>query len=272
MTAAALADPPSARPSVAAPPGVPRPPEDFGLPIGYRQQTAAFTHDLVRSESDPAYWNAERLAASGRYQYHVYAWAAELAAERGLRSVLDVGCGPATKLARLVHPVCPDVEGIDQPSGVAAARALGAPGRFVEVDLERPAAAPWRTFDLIICSDVVEHLIDPDPMMAYLKGFAHERTLAVFSTPDRARLHGRDCMASTKAEHVREWTGPEFGRFLRSRGYRVVAKRNFPADDAPVAAGLKHELRWRLHLAPTSPHRCQTWLCRPDNTTHPATA
>lgn len=236
----------------------PPPPERFGLPAAYRQQTAAFTHDDI---SPGEYWNADRLAASGKYQYHVYRWAAELVRERGLASVLDAGCGPATKLSRLVAPVCGDIEGIDQISGVEAARRLNAPGKFTPIDLERPTVAPWRTFDLIICSDVVEHLLDPDPMMRFLRGFCNARTLLLFSTPDRARLHGRDCLASTKPEHVREWTYPEFRRFLNSRGFPMLQRRFFPADDSPTRTLRRLDLAWRLRLRATSPHRCQTLLC-----------
>ena len=241
----------------------PPPPERYGLPAAYRQQAVAHTHDALTSLQETEYWNKDRIAASGKYQHHVYAWGAELVRKRHLKSVLDVGCGPGTKLGKLIAPVCSDIEGIDQPSGVAAARKLGAPGKYSEVDLEQPQGVrPWRTFDLIICADVVEHLLDPDPAMMLLKGFCHEHTLLVLSTPDRARLHGRDCMASNKPEHVREWTHPEFTRFLISRGFDVISSRMYPADDSAPSVGRWRELAWRLHLAPTSPHRCQTVLCR----------
>lgn len=242
----------------------PRPPEDFFLPRGYRQQSTAHTHDQSRAEGGPEYWNKDRIAASARYQHHVYRWAADLVRERGLRSVLDVGCGPGTKLTRLIAPVCADIEGIDQPSGVAAARRTGAAGRYSEVDLERPeSVVPWRAFDLIICADVLEHLIDPGPAVDLMKRFSTARTLLVISTPDRARLRGRGCMESTKPEHVREWTVPEFTRYLRSRGLTVLKTRLFPADDAPANAGMRQEVLWRLRLGAHSPRRCQTLLCRP---------
>jgi SAM-dependent methyltransferase len=217
----------------------------------------------MHREGELEYWNADRIAASAKYQYHVYRWAAELAQQRGLKSVLDVGCGPGTKLSRLIAPVTSDIEGIDQPSGVAAARRTGAAGRYTEVDLERPdSVAAWRTFDVIICADVLEHLIDPGPAIELMKRFSRPETLMVISTPDRARLRGRDCMESPKPEHVREWTVPEFARYLRSRGLRVEQIKLFPADDAPENAGMKEEMLWRLRLARFSPRRCQTMLCR----------
>lgn len=240
----------------------PRDPRAFFLPAGYRQQPAPFSHDALRD--DETYWTSERLVMSARYQYHVYAWAASLITHRGLRSVLDVGCGPGVKLASLISPVCNDIEGIDQATGVAAARRAGAPGRYTVVDLETCGMPAWRTFDLIICADVIEHLMDPDPALRLIRRFSHAGTLAVVSTPDRARLHGRECMASTKPDHVREWSAPEFVRLLRSRSMRPVSQRLFPADDAPLSEGRLAEMKWRIRLASRSPHRCHAVLCRPE--------
>lgn len=238
-----------------------RPPEDFFLPRGYRQQPVAFTHDDARADGEPEYWNPERVAAAAKYQYHVYRWAAEIIRDRNLRSVLDVGCGPGIKLGRLIAPRCSDIEGIDQPSAVAAAAAAGSPGKYTCVDLERPGEVmPWRTFDLIICADVLEHLIDPDPCMDLIRRFSGPRTVIVVSTPDRTRLHGRECMESTKPEHVREWAMSEFERYVESRGVSIEDSRVFPADDAPMEQERREELLWRAGEAKCSPHRCHAIL------------
>jgi SAM-dependent methyltransferase len=245
-----------------------RAPEDFCLPPGYRQQTTAFTHDAAAqlgADGEPvAYWNDERIRASSRYQHHVYAWGADLVRQRSLRSVLDLGCGPCVKLTSLISPVCDDVEGADQPSALEAARRLGTRAALREIDLERcENVAAWRTFDLVICADVVEHLLDPDPMLALLNRLCHERSLVLLSTPDRGRLRGRACMASEKPEHVREWAEPEFLRFVTSRGFEPLRVRRLPGDDAPIRRDRLKELAFRLRLSDTSPHRCCTVLCRP---------
>lgn len=241
-----------------------RPPEDFCLLRGYRQQVVAFTHDQTPAEGAPEYWNPDRIAAAARYQHHVYAWAAELIVQRGLRSVLDVGCGPGIKLGRLIAPVCGDVEGIDQASGVEAARRAGSPGRYTIVDLDRPhrSVSPWRRFDVVICADVLEHLIDPDPAMELIRGFCHPGTVVMLSTPDRDRLRGRGCMESTKLEHVREWAASEFEAYITSRGFIVEQSRLFPADAAPIEDGADQERRFVSGDAETSPHRCHAVLCR----------
>lgn len=269
---AASAFPESATAAEFARPSRLRPPEDFGLPRGYVQQTEAFTRDHAVADVPAAapaeeYWNPQRIAASARWQWHVYAWGARLVRSRSLRSVLDVGCGPATKLAALIAPVCDDIEGIDQPSAVAAAEQLGRPGRFRAVDLDAPhtdnrSPAP-RTYDLIICADVLEHLLDPDPALRFIGSLCHAGSLVLLSTPDRDRLRGRRCMRCEKIEHVREWSAAEFAQYLRSRGWVVLQTRMLPADDAPYLRGVLRELLFQLRLAPTSPHRCTTVLCRP---------
>ena len=233
------------------------------LPEAYRQQPAALTHDSARDAD--SYWAPWRLADNGKWQHHVYQWAADLIRQHHLRSVLDVGCGPCVKLVRLIHPVCPDIVGIDQLSALAAARRQGVGFDLREVDLERPTIDLARAFDLILCADVIEHLADPDPMVALIRRAAHAGTLVVISTPERARERGRACMASTKPEHVREWTREEFDRFLRSRGLTPVLHRLVPKGDADRATAREAERDYRLHRRDTSPLCCQAWVCRVDS-------
>jgi len=249
-----------AKPVVVEAGATPRDPTEFGLPRGYRQGVR--NESLDHTGEYPDYWHPARLAMSGRYQRHVYRWAAGLVLRRGLGSVLDVGCGPGTKLAEWIEPVCADAEGMDQPSAVEIARTRCGHARLHAVDLERPGVAPWRTFDLILFVDVVEHLLDPDPALAMIRSFAHPRTLVLVSTPDRDRVRGRGCREAVKREHVREWSRREFLSFLRSRGLRPVRSRLVPQDDRPVRSCLRGEAAFRLGLADRSELRCHAVLCR----------
>jgi SAM-dependent methyltransferase len=237
--------------------------ESMRLKAGYRQRAANLTLDTNRDNG--SYWAPWRVADSAKWQYHVYRWAAELVAGRGLRSVLDVGCGVCTKLNQHLMPVCRDVEAMDQKSALEAARRLYfADGRgpaMSEVDLENPAVVPARTFDLILCADVLEHLVDPDPAMAMIRGFADPSTLILLSTPERDRERGRACMGSDKPEHVREWNRAEFAAFVKSRGLWIVASRLLPTDDAPLRAHWDQEARWRLRQEEKSRMACQAVLC-----------
>jgi hypothetical protein len=133
----------------------------------------------------------------------------------------------------------------------------------VSVDLEAPSFAPERAYDLIICADVLEHLIDPDPAIRLIRRCAHAGTLVLLSTPDRRRRRGRGCMRSDKPEHVREWSRDEFLRFVGTRGLEVLCSRLTPQDNTPVRAHLRSELAWRLRLAEQSTLACHAVLCRP---------
>lgn len=237
-----------------------RPPEDFCLPKGYRQQHRNLTLDDNRDAD--AYWSPWRVSESARWQKHVYAWAAELSREHALASALDVGCGVGTKLKQHLIPAFRHVEGLDQPSALAIARKQGILSPLTPVDLESPPTQLSRQFDLILCADVVEHLVDPDPMLAMIRSAAHADSLVLISTPERDRERGRDCRSSDKPEHVREWARSEFRRFLLSRGFTPVACRLMPKDDADRGQGREQEVSFRLKQAAKSPWCCQAWLCK----------
>jgi hypothetical protein len=111
---------------------------------------------------------------------------------------------------------------------------------------------------------VLEHLVDPDPAMNMIRAFANPGTLILLSTPERDRERGRDCMASNKPEHVREWSRDEFARFVKTRGFRTVASRLFPKDDAPIHAHWDQEACFRLGREERSKMCCQALLCQRD--------
>lgn len=236
-----------------------RRPREYFLPPGYVEQRRNVTLDTQRDNG--SYWSASRIAAAGKYQYHVYRWARALALRHGLRAVVDVGCGTCAKLDAHLAGVCPSTAGIDQASALRIAREQGTTARLIEADLERPALSPWRAFDLVVCADVLEHLLDPDPTLDMIRSLAHPGTFVLFSTPDRERERGRACNASPKAEHVREWSAPEFARFLDSRGFAVVRHRMMPNTDAPFAPTRREEAAFRHGRANKSPWACQAVLC-----------
>lgn len=239
----------------------PAPTSRYGLPPGYREQPRNLSLDHNRDNG--SYWAPWRLADSARFQVHVYRWAARLITERGLASVLDAGCGVGTKLGAVLAPVCADLHGIDQPSALAHARLRCPRATYTPADLERCDIRLGRTFDLILCADVIEHLVDPDPMLALIRTASHPGTLILLSTPERHRLRGRACTGSDKPEHVREWSMDEFRRFLESRALRVQRSRLFPQDDADPAACREGERLFRLGRADRSLLACHAVLCRP---------
>jgi 2-polyprenyl-6-hydroxyphenyl methylase/3-demethylubiquinone-9 3-methyltransferase len=202
---------------------------------------------------------------SRSYQRHVYIRALALAREHGFRSVIDVGCGPATKLVEILRPAVGAVVGVDvAPAIEYCRRAHAGAAEFHIVDLERPALALGRTFDLVVCSDVIEHLADPDPLLRFLPGLLAPGGLIVLSTPEREALRGAAAFSSGNPEHVREWNRAELAAYLDARGFTILEHRLLPPMGLVRGAVIRvvrtalDQLRHGRGLL-----TCQLVVCRP---------
>lgn len=235
------------------------------LPEDYVCRSRAVSLDTA-SGSDGGYWTPERITNAARYQIHVYRWADRIARRRGLRRVLDAGCGVGTKLVRVLGGEERELWGVDQASALGVAREISPAARYWAADLEHPAGGPddpGGDFDLIVCADVLEHLGNPDPLMAFLLSRTAPRGRLVLSTPERDRLRGRACRASLKPDHVREWSRGEFVAYVRSRGFEVLSSRLTAQDETETASLWPAEFAFRLGLSDRSPLACHAVLCRP---------
>lgn len=195
-------------------------PDTFFLKPGYRQRDKAVSLDPP--ESAKGFWTPQRVETASVYQYHVYEHARDLAERFGLGSAMDVGCGYPAKFAELIAPVVKDATLVDQPSMADVIGAEFPRFGFAAADLERIDLDLGRKFDLILCVDVLEHLVNPDSCMRFIRNHLSPEGYAVLSTPERDHLRGRDCDHSPKPDHVREWNGAEFARYVASRGFSIV--------------------------------------------------
>lgn len=205
--------------------------DTFGIDPSYRTNSRVAGLDPRPAES---YWNAGRIRNAAWYQYPVYQFAAQLIARRSISRVIDVGCGAGIKLASL-QTRFPRVEfvGIDQGEAVAFCLKTHRFGQWLVDDFDRPATgAP--SGDLVICSDVIEHVRNPDTLLAYLKARLRPGGCLLLSTPDRDALHGPGCRECPNPSHVREWNIQEFGQYVMSRGFRILEHRR----QYPVKIGL----------------------------------
>jgi SAM-dependent methyltransferase len=186
-----------------------------------------------------------------------------IALESGIRNVVDLGCGVATKL-NLFFPDPYSILGVDTDEAVHKCRELNRRGTYLVDDLEAPEAelrGAIRHADLIICSDVLEHLSTPSVLMEVIRESASQTAKIVLSTPSREHLVGPDIVTPSNVEHCREWSMSEFRRFVEATGLRVeqhLLHRPFRFGiDKSTLSYLLNRIKLRLPLKTTQVVVCQ---------------
>lgn len=164
----------------------------YGLPEGYR----------IRE--NPEHWDDTRM--KDEWQREVYLMAAAIMATNGYKSVIDIGCGSGFKLMKYLDRY--DTVGLDVPRTVDWLREKYPSHEWCS---DLPAAK----FDLVICADVIEHVLDPDVLCRNIRSVAGGHIL--ISTPDRLRPGEPPFGPSTNRSHVREWSFAEFGVYMREQ-------------------------------------------------------
>lgn len=157
------------------------------------------------------------------YQPHVYELAIWLARKSGVKKIIDIGCGSGAKL----EPARADFDliCIDNAFALDLARKTLPDARFIETDLERglPSSVGGEDFAdaVIICSDVIEHLSNPERLLRALSRAANTSPYVLVSTPDRTRARGAlDMGPPINPAHTMEWSEDELARLLRKCGWR----------------------------------------------------
>jgi SAM-dependent methyltransferase len=180
--------------------------EPYFLPVGYE------------SRLEPEYFVDEDLNAV--WEPDLYPEAATVARRLGARRIVDVGCGTASKLVAL-HPEF-EVVGIDFGSNIAACRERYAFGTWIEQDLDSSDDLGYDDVAgaVLVCGDVIEHLLHPERMLRMVRGALDRGAVAFFlSTPERELTNeGPHLGPPPNPAHVREWTLGELEHFLASEG------------------------------------------------------
>lgn len=123
---------------------------------------------------------------------------------RGPLRVLDVGCGDGKLLNSLVAPGR-ELHGCDWIASPPA----GVPITYAQVDLNREGLSRYEdaSFDLVTCSDVIEHLEGPGALLREIARVLRPDGLAVVSFPNSWNL----------LERVRFLLTAKFRRFKSER-------------------------------------------------------
>jgi len=168
------------------------------------------------------------------WQPDVYGELPEFAARLGATRIIDVGCGTAAKLAAL-HPNF-EIVGIDHGPNIERCRERYGFGTWIEHDLESadtlPLDAELLRGAVIVCGDVIEHLVEPARLLAALRRALEHAEAVVLSTPDRDLTWGPEHAGPPPNPcHVREWNRDELVALLRSAGFEHVAAGHTRSND-----------------------------------------
>jgi 2-polyprenyl-3-methyl-5-hydroxy-6-metoxy-1,4-benzoquinol methylase len=139
------------------------------------------------------------------WQDEVYQYAKQLFDKHNFYNVLDIGAGSGYKLNKYFSNN--ETLGIDLPNTVDFLKS-----KYPEKKWSSEFKA-HTGYDLIISSDVVEHLLDPDELMNIIK--LSSPKLIVLSTPDRNLIAEEYQSGPPKNKsHVREWNFEEFKNYI----------------------------------------------------------
>ncbi len=157
------------------------------------------------------------------YQLDVYLYAKRFMHERGLKRVVDVGCGNGYKLVHVLGEF--DTTGVDtDPAYSHLVRSYPTRKWLRSGEPEKSFASYNLSADLVISSDVIEHIRNPDDLLDFIDSI--DAPFVILSTPDRIGMQAFPRFASITGPsgnpwHIREWTYGEFRRYL-SRRYDVL--------------------------------------------------
>lgn len=191
-----------------------------------------WTRDGYRARHSPSYYEDEP-AATVR-QPDVYAYAALIADAVAAATMIDVGCGDGAKLVE--SAAGRRTIGIDLGTNFDRARAAHPERDWRAHDLERDAPLPISADEareaVVVCSDVIEHLLDPLPLLRALRMVLSDAAAVLISTPERELVRGLDHRGPpANQSHVREWSLRELGAFLGDTGFTSLSIGLTRSDD-----------------------------------------
>lgn len=178
--------------------------------------------DPVPSDAHTSSNLAKYTTPNPLYRWHIEAFQAaiyELVEAAAPASVLDAGCGEGFLAAYLhAQDASLRIEGLDaDPGAVAFAQEHHAGAARFQTGDVFALPFPDDAFDLVICSEVLEHLQEPAAALTELKRVARRHVLVTVPLEpyfkffnDLARALG----ISPDPGHVQFWRHPAFQRFI----------------------------------------------------------
>lgn len=164
------------------------------------------------------YTHFSDIGARFEGQKEVYETALRIAKDNNLKSVVDIGCGSGYKLINLFSNDY-DTTGIEILDTYTYLKNNYKDHNWLngeKLNYDEISA------DLIICSDVIEHVVDPDILLKNIKKIKGTKFICI-STPERLLARGWfDYGPPRNWTHTREWTGKEFRKYI-SNHFSIIS-------------------------------------------------
>jgi 2-polyprenyl-3-methyl-5-hydroxy-6-metoxy-1,4-benzoquinol methylase len=174
-------------------------------------------------------WNGWKAGATAFDGVRRYDQISSVVQQLGPGKILDAGCGDG-RLARAIRANCSDVviHGCDL-STVALARSEGLDRQY-SVDLNCGVLPePDESFDLVIASEVIEHLIQPDRVLAELIRVLRQGGHVLLTVPNVAfwrfrvqALRGQVPSVTADDRHLHSFSASLLEQLVRKAGLQVV--------------------------------------------------
>jgi len=140
------------------------------------------------------------------------------------RKLLDIGCG-AGRTALLVAKRGFKVEGVDVEERViklarrkAKKEKLDGQARFTCADIYKGLRFKKESFDVIICSEVIEHVPSPKKVIREAKYLLKTQGILILTTPHSQRLW---TITDEYAEHRKRFETEEIKKMLKSENFEI---------------------------------------------------
>ena len=164
-----------------------------------------FIKDGYKIRPDNMFYNDTNM--KDEWQKEVYEYAREVFILNSFKSVWDIGTGSGYKLLKYFNEF--ETLGTDLTPTVDWLKQTYPDRKWSD------SFDVFTGYDMIVCSDVIEHIVDPDPLLDTIE--QAKPKLIVFSTPDRMLFDRGHDGPPDNICHVREWTFSEFGSYIGSR-------------------------------------------------------
>lgn len=151
-------------------------------------------------------------------------------------SVLDVGCGTGLFLKPLIVAGCTQLYGVDGPqdfTGRALSRGYKEVSEVADLNIS-PLPGANESFDLVVCKDVFEHLLNPTHALSEISRVLKKDGLLLLHVPNHFPLIGRlkflftnniDTFSFFKEES--RWTFPHIRFYEHRDSLQVLVAHNF---------------------------------------------